>query len=193
MSQRALVTVRVGDRDYPYRSEPRCKLCNHPMRREIEKSLAAGRTCGGLLNDLNLGADLTERNLQDHVANQHLPLNAPAARLVARQQADDVQGIVVPLVTAVAANLSLAHRIVDRVGQRLDEGVEEPTIRDGLIALRLIHEIERTSGDDKAKEWEEAAFATLEAIKAIMSEAQLAEFGRRMNQWANARNDGHGC
>lgn len=86
------------------------------------------------------------------------------------------------MVEGIASNLSFAHRVLDRVSQRLKSGELEPTVRDGMAAARLIAEVEATAGPQDVAEWEDAYMAVLENLTEILTPEQSAELGKRLDQ-----------
>lgn len=180
MTQPSLVNVEVGGGIYPWRSEGRCLCCSHPMRVEIETMLAQGRTYRGIIKALELEGAITERNVRDHVRNEHLPTKAPAVRAVAQAQAVGLSEALAPLAQGVAAHLSFAHSLLERVRRRLEAGEDEPSIRDGLAAARLIQEIEGGATTSRDAEWE-ALFITLhDAVQSELDFDQRQAIGRVM-------------
>src|SRR5262245_38488881 len=133
----SLASVEVGDREYPMVTESRCKTCAHPLRLEIEKALAEGNVYSRILREIVPDGSLTERNLRDHLANQHMPVAAKAVRQVIAEQTEQALTALTPMVENLVGHLAFAQQVVDRVQQRLAAGEIEPSIRDGIAAAKL--------------------------------------------------------
>lgn len=171
----SLVNVQFGGKEYPYKQEARCKVCSSPQRRRAEEMLAAGRTYGAITRTLP-DAGFDNRNLADHIRAQHLPLDAPAVRLVAQQEAASIAEVIEPAVKAKAAHLSLAHAVVARVAQRLTAGDIEPDVRDALAAARLIAQVEVETQFD-AEQWTTAMLRLVDAVRQVATPEQFDAIG----------------
>lgn len=115
-------SVSVGGDEYNVSHEPRCLTCTSPKREQIEKIIVQGRTYKTILRSLDLEGKLPTRNLADHVRNEHIPVAAPAVRLMQQQEGERVAEVLEPLARGVAANLSLARLIVKKVGEQMHRG-----------------------------------------------------------------------
>jgi hypothetical protein len=165
----------------PLSSVPQCFVCSSKYRDEVERHLAAGRTYRAIAALLPSDADLTPRNLRDHLANGHLDLDAPAVQRASRQQEQDLQATREPLVQAKAAHLSFAHAVLGRVAQRLDSGEVQPEIRDGIAAARLIAATEAAAGERNGiEDYVSAMVALMEVVKEIVPAPTFVEIGRSL-------------
>src|SRR4051812_25139249 len=82
----SIATVQVGDRSYPHRSIPSCKVCRSgDLRRVIEMQTVEGRTWHSIVEGLPKNCGLTARNVRDHFANGHIPLRDEAVQQVATE------------------------------------------------------------------------------------------------------------
>jgi hypothetical protein len=177
----SLASVEIGSESFPYRTEPRCRVCSSPRRLEIERALATGRTYQKIAETFGEPEEINARGVLAHVKRGHVPINAPAVRAVAKARSDEVSEAIAPLIRGAAANLSFAHAVVDRVRIRLESGEIEPNVRDGLAAARLIAECETGSGPLDTNEWQSEFMAVFEVVQAIMTPAQFEEMGDRLN------------
>jgi hypothetical protein len=180
MTQPSLVSFEVAGESYPWVTESRCRLCNSDRRLEVERLICQGRSYKAIITDLDLEGVLTDRNLREHMINRHLPVQAAAARHVAREQGEIVAEVIQPMIQGVAAHLSFAHSVVDRVRARMESGDAEPTLRDGIAAARFIAEVESVTGPNDLAEWKHAYMALLEDITEIVTTEQKAELKRRL-------------
>ena len=180
----SLASVDVGGRTYPMVTETRCKTCCHPLRLEIEKALAEGKPYSAVLQHLVPDGALSERNLRDHLVNQHMPAAAPAVRQIASEQAEQALTSLAPMVDNLVGHLAFAQRVVDRVQQRLAAGDIEPSISDGLAAAKLLAAANAAAGDEGVDAWRDYYCETFTIVKEVMNAEDWAELTRRMNLWS---------
>src|SRR5664279_1741391 len=100
-----LVTVEMEGVTSQLSSVPQCYVCSSKYRDDVESHLASGRTYKAIAALLPSDADLTPRNLRDHLANGHLDLDAPAVQRASLQRGQSGQAAREPLVQAKAAHL----------------------------------------------------------------------------------------
>ena len=75
--------------------------------------------------------------------------------------------------------------MVDRVRERLESGDEQPTLRDGLAAARLIVEVEGTGAP--VEEWTEFCATSYEVAQDLMTPEVWQTFLTRMSRSAVVR------
>jgi hypothetical protein len=178
----SLASVEIGGDSFPYRTEPRCHVCASPRRLDIERALVKGLTYERIADDFGEHDGINARGVLAHVKRGHVPVNAPAVRAVAKARSEEVSQAIAPLIRGAAANLSFAHAVVDSVRIRLASGEIQPNVRDGLAATRLIIECEAGSGPVDVNEWKTQYIVIFETVQDIMSPAQFAEMGDRLNE-----------
>jgi hypothetical protein len=183
----SLASVEIGGESYPYKTEPRCRVCSSGARLEIERALVKGMTYDGIAETFGEPDGINARGVLAHVRRGHVPINAPAVRTLARARTEEVTETIAPLIHGAVANLSFAHAVVDRVRIRLEAGDIEPNVRDGLAAARLIVECEAGSGPVDTAEWQTEFMAVFETVKDIMTPAQFADMGARLNERSRQR------
>lgn len=177
----SLASITIGGESFPYKVEPRCRVCSSPRRLEIEHALVKGLTYERIAETFGEPEDINARGVLAHVRRGHVPVNAPAVRAVARARSQELGEAITPLIQGAAVTLSFAHSVIDRVRVRLESGEIEPNVRDGLAAARLIVECEAGSGPVDAAEWQSELMAVFETVRDIMSPAQFEEMGDRLN------------
>jgi hypothetical protein len=72
---RSVSMIRIGGREYPVRSSPRCFVCRSPHRLVIEEALLAGSSLKQIVARLPADCSLTQRSVRDHVKEGHLGLD----------------------------------------------------------------------------------------------------------------------
>jgi hypothetical protein len=63
----------------------------------------------------------------------------------------------------------------------MESGEVQPSVRDGLAAMRLIAECEARSGPADVGEWQTEFIALFETVQAIMTTAQFDDLATRLN------------
>jgi hypothetical protein len=183
----SLASVEIGGHSYPYKTESRCGVCSSTARLDIERAVAKGLPYARISEMFGEPGGINARGVMAHVKRGHVPINAPAVRAVAKARSEEVSEAVAPLIRGATANLSFAHAVVDRVRVRLDSGETEPSVRDGLAAMRLIVECEGGSGPADVTEWQTEFIALFDAVKAIMTPAQFDDLAHRLNTRSRER------
>jgi hypothetical protein len=186
----SLASVEVGGESFPYKTENRCHVCVSSQRLDIERAVAKGLPYQRIAETFGEPEEINARGVRAHVERGHVPLNAPAVRAVADARSHEIGEAIAPLIRGAAANLSFAHAVVDRVHTRLESGEAEPSVRDGLAAMRLILECEAGSGPVDVGEWQSEFIAVFDVVKEIMTPAQFAEMGHRLDAHNHERESG---
>jgi hypothetical protein len=176
----SVVSIDLGGYQYPYRSEPRCRVCTSPQRRAAEEMLASGRTYMMIAKALPDGG-FDARNLGDHIRNGHLPLHAPAVRRVAQHEAADVKQFVEPAVQSVADHLSFASGVVARVKERMSAGEVQPTVGDGIAAAKLLAQTEAAASNHRTVDDYVTALLTLiDTVREHVTAETFTNIGRAL-------------
>lgn len=179
----ALVTYRLGGRDYPLRSVAQCKVCRSPQRFHVETEIASGRTYTRIHKDLLLAdesCDLTVENLRDHYKNGHMPLEVEASRAIIERRAvergKDIQRGVDPIVDGMA----LAEIVVQKTVEAMQRGEIKPDMKDGLMAARLLETFAPVEQGADQNTYATAFMVYHETAQQIMTTSQFEEFGRQL-------------
>lgn len=180
-------SIEVDGESYPYRVEPRCRVCSSSQRLGIERAVANGAPFQRIAETFGDHAGINARGIMAHVKRGHLPINAPSVQAVAKARSEEVSEAIAPMIRGAAANLGFAHAVVDRVRIRLASGEIEPNVRDGLAAARLIVECETGSGPADTSEWQDEIMGVFETAQAIMTPDQFAAMGDRLKARSNER------
>jgi hypothetical protein len=183
----SLASIDVGGQTFPYKTESRCRVCSSRRRLDVERALVKGMTYAHIAETFGEPGGINARGVKTHVQRGHVPLNAPAVLAVAKARSDEVIEVITPLIRGAAANLSFAHAVVDRVRVRMESGEVQPSVRDGLAAMKLIMECEAGSGPADVGEWQSEFIAVFDVVKEIMTPEQFAEMGDRLDARSRER------
>jgi hypothetical protein len=135
----------VGDTLVAVPVVPQCRVCRSPFRVQVDQGLASGLSPVMVVDRLPSQACLRPRNVREHRRRGHLPADPATVQTLAATATDmmTATGNVESIVVSAAAEMVLAQRVLQVVFERLVSGEIEPSIRDGLRAARLVHEIEQ--------------------------------------------------
>lgn len=173
----SLANTRIGGREYPARSSPRCGTCSHPQRRHIEERLVRGDNPAAIAADLDPDQPLTSRQILDHLRS-HLPVADEAVARFREQEADRRGQLVAEGAERVVTALSFARRVISGVDLRLELGDVQPSVADALRAAVLLAPFEEqaatgyTEGDTY-----EGFLAYVRAIDATCTQEQVRKIG----------------
>ncbi len=107
---------------YVESSNPKCNLCTHPMRADIEKQLHAGEITPMVAANI---VDATEDQIVRHVDKHLQPLvQKSAANLIAKREVDEIQ--------TLSANIT---RLEQKIDTLFDEDSTDPKYIDSLTKL----------------------------------------------------------
>lgn len=179
---RSMVMTRIGGREYPMKSHPRCKTCQHPRRMDIENSLLAGRSYRGLLADLD-DDDLKPSydGIRAHFQNGHMPLHA-ASQVALIERNAKRQGIKIEeAVEDLVDHITVAEMVVKQGFERMQRGEIQPEMADTLAAVKIVEQIQaRTNSDLDHEMWVSATMSMLEDAKSLMTPDQWTQYGRKL-------------
>lgn len=191
---RSAVMYRVGGRQYPMKSAPQCKVCQHHSRQQIESLILQGVGYAAIVRRLGLHEEvtddqgrvvvqaLTSRNVGEHIHNGHMPVNESITRVImedrARELGRDFEGDEANL----ADHITFARVSVARVFQRLQSGEIEPTMRDAIRLTTLLARIDLQAAEEGMdQDAMLRGFAVyMEAMREECTPQQIAAIGRRI-------------
>ena len=153
-------------------SEPRCKVCSSPHRRNIDLMLAGGRAQADVRRHWNqvLGTQyFTANNISVH-ARKHLSAHDQIARRLASKGATR-RAIASQLVDDDRPRIRAATEAIVRGGlQAMNAGLTVPEPRDVLAAARVLATMEAEDASNTIAEMERDMKAFMQAVKASVPE-----------------------
>lgn len=172
-----LAQVEVGGRVYPYRTNRQCKVCAHPQRLELERTLAEGRGYNGVLEIVS-DTGLTVDNLREHMKAGHMPFEHPTVKEVAETAARDRGAVATTAGRTLGRHLAFCEKVLDRVNERIEEGDLEPTIKEALMAAKILSEAPDDGPD--LDDLNRAFVAIWETTEAVAGRQVMEEIGRQL-------------
>lgn len=182
-----MVMTRINGRDYPMRSEPKCRTCQSPHREFIERELVAGRSYRAIAKQLEglpegAMAHPSDHGIGEHVRGGHLPVPHEQRRDLVEQRAKAIGKSIETdhnLVDYVAVNQMILHRGFER----LQAGEIEPDTKDLLTAIATLHKIETTSPEGYDVEaYQEAMFVYMDVAQRFIPPEVFEEYGAALRR-----------
>lgn len=172
----ALVTVRIGDRDYPVVTRPNCRTCTHPDRAEIEHKIMSGYAYTAIATWLK-GQETDQReadpgsdpphapgpeSLRNH-ASTHMSLAGNVQRALIDRRAGEIN-------LDVDAELVVDHiamsRLVVKMGMEgLADGTIKPDMGDIMNAAKFLAANDIRDDGPDTDAWREALMAYMEVAR----------------------------
>lgn len=178
----SIVMYRVGGRQYPLKTVAQCKVCSSPNRLTIEQEVANARSYVAIIKSLPEGHDLNPRNIRDHYANGHMPLEVETMRSIIDERAR-IKGVSIETGTAALVDeAAFAQVVLQKTYERMAKGEIEPTIRDGLRAGVLLHNIGLAAEGGDQADLVQAFVVYMETAQSLMPPQMWDEFGKRLGE-----------
>lgn len=179
---RSMMLTRIGGREYPIKSIPTCRTCQHPQRDEIENAMLSGQSYLSILKALPQDDRAPSyAGLRAHFKNSHMPLDA-AAQVALIERNAKRQGLKIEdAVDTLVDHITVAEMVVQKGFQRMQSGEINPEMTDVLNAVKIVEQIQsRVQGDMDNEMWVSATMSMLEDARQIMNPAQWAAYGEKL-------------
>jgi len=176
----SLAKVAVSGRIYPAVYERRCRVCTSgPLRTQIEEETVSGKSWATIAVDLPAEAGLNARNLRDHFANGHLPVEEPTVQALADRQAADRGQVVEQAVEVAVDFLDFCRGVIGSVNKRVLTGEVQPTVRDAIAAATVLARFD--PGPTMTEDDYYRAFAAYhETVADVMAVERFADLNQRL-------------
>lgn len=182
-----MVSYRVGGREYPLKTMPRCPVCMSVFRFDIEEEIVKGRTYARIHREVisrceAQGMDVSEAppriSISNHYNNGHMPLEFSQQRQIVEDRARQVGKRVEEGLDQIVDGITLMETVVLKSFEAIAQGRIEPTVRDGLAASKLLAELGVYDGSDVDQQaYVNAFMAYHETAERIMSSEEFSRFG----------------
>lgn len=190
-----MVTVQIGNRTYPVVRSPKCKICTHPARVQIEEKLLLGEQYGQIVSFVSGRSyaevdgtridwpEITNRQIMNHYNHGHCPVDTGLLKQFTQEREQELGIRYDETVGRVVDEVIVAKLVLARGQERLAKGEIEPTVKETLVAAKLIHDINAGQSADEADQTSAyvAAFEVYFTVaKEVMSPEQFRDFGARL-------------
>jgi hypothetical protein len=181
----SLISIRIGEREYPMVKSPRCAVCMHPGRFQIEEKLMLNFSYPSVVRFISekevRGDDgeviqwpqVSRLQLKYHRDAGHIGLNAEMVHEIAKrraaQQGFDLENSMGQYVDHIVVN----QMVLQQGMEKLVRGEMEIEARDLLAASKMMQDLETTSKQNATQEdLRELIVLYFTEVKAIMNEEQ---------------------
>lgn len=179
---RSVSSIRIGGKDYPTHTAPRCGVCRCAEREEIERRLVEGLSGTEIERLLAPNAEVRTRYKDEKMvamaigshARKHLPsqrfLRMHQLEMAVRRQGLDPEDELANRMNAT----TLADMVVQIAGEKLASDELEPTLGDALAAAKLQLAIAKEMGESSVSPVE-SAHATVHVIGEALGELGVSD------------------
>lgn len=175
--------TRVGGREYPQRTNTRCKTCMSPYRTAIENALLKSYGYAAIVRSLPEDSDLSERNIMEHFKRGHLPLDESARRVLIEEDAKDRGLDIEGYESTLANHVTFAKLGVQKVLQRMMAGDLEPDIDQGIAFANLLLKVEDQAGEGFDTEALTQGFIVyMESVRAVCTPDQVQAIAENISR-----------
>jgi hypothetical protein len=180
--------IRVGDRTYPAKHVPQCRVCRSKYRGDIERGIISGLTYQSIISDLvdpfedhsPLGTPNYQSVLR-HVRNKHMPVPFSIQRQVIEERAAELGRSVEEGERLLVDSVAVHRAVIQRGFERMNNGEIQPTMGDLMKALQLQAAVEadQDSGVDE-EAWRDALIAYMEIVQRNVDHQIFEKIKREM-------------
>lgn len=158
----SMVPVRIGNRTYQAVRDPRCPVCLHPARVQIEEKILLGEGYRGIADwvsehdverfdgQLIQWPELTAAQISKHYNANHCPVDARVLHQLQQQYQGELD--YEEMTGRVVNALAFADMTIARTQERAIRGEIEPTFREGLAAARLKAQVVQAAADGERED-----------------------------------------
>lgn len=183
-----MVMTSIGGRQYPLRSEPRCKVCNSPHRQWVEAELVRGSSYAAIAREV---ASMphgrrpipSRSSISTHAKQGHMPLSQDTQRRIIERRAQelgrDVDSGEEP---TLADHVTVAQMIVQRGVEAVADGKLPLNASDVLKASAFLRQVEMSSsGQDDSQVWAEALSVYMQIAQQFIPPSQHQAYARALH------------
>lgn len=145
------LVYRIGSREYPMRTVPRCKTCQHPQRSQVETMLMRGYGYAAIrraLGDEGQGSEsrLSTENLRNHAS--HMPIDVAVRRAMLEAHATSIGQEIDGCETSIVDALGLLKGVVQATWEGMADGTIQPEISEGISAAKALASFQQFAGSE---------------------------------------------
>lgn len=148
-----VATYKLGGRDYPLKTVASCIVCTSHHRVEIERQAIKGHGWAGIARQLPEEANISARNIAEHVRNGHLPMDLVRRNAIFEESARSVGRGLVEAEFNIIDQIAYSKLVINRRVEYLMDNDIVPDATEAAAAARLLAQVEiekAESGIDEA-------------------------------------------
>lgn len=190
---RSLVQVKIGNKVFDARKDPKCKVCNHPARMEVEMAIADGWAYSRIARDYsNVDYSVGERamtlpvlswqNVRTHFRAGHMPMGVELQRRLSEKRAAEIGSKYEDAADKFVDHYVVAQAVLHRGHERLVRGELEPDLKDTMAAAKFLKEIDdAAAGQLDTEAWSQAMTIYFETAQELMEPPVWQAFIRKLS------------
>jgi hypothetical protein len=134
------VVYKIGGRQYPYKTVANCKVCQlrPEYRREIEEHVLNGLGWKTIARSLPADLNISDRNISDHVHNEHMPLEQSIKRVLVEDAYQRLGSSVEDAENTLITWLGFARLGLQEAFERLRSGKMSIDAKDGIAFAEML-------------------------------------------------------
>lgn len=176
----SITTYRMGGTDVSLVRDPQCRVCNSPYRFDAEEQILIGTTFKRIKDRLPEDAEFSDSSLRRHWQN-HMAVEQTIARGIVERRAQRVGKRVADAEDSLVDGMTLLETVVQKTFERIAKGEVEPTLKEGLVAAKVLAELgeyDESSMDQQA--YVEAFSVYQDVARRRMGDEEFAKFGAEL-------------
>ena len=169
-------------------TEPRCHICNSPLRDRVDRLGAAGYGAKAIAEEimgldpvLSTKLETLRKNVDRHI-NNHLRIKQRAIRRILENRAKQ-QGILMENIeTVFVDDKGLLDILIKQATEQVSEPDSRVYIKDALEAIKIKKEMESSEFSEQIRVMEKQLYAITQAIKDVVPTDYFQQITLRARQ-----------
>lgn len=181
------VVLAVGGHQFPARTEPRCKVCQSPLRADFELGLSRQLSPARVLKRVDqedLPEDLrvkSPESLRIH-ADRHMSMDQAVASAVGEAWQRKL-GLNPDEEDTIVTHVGLIDLVMQRAFEGIANGTLMPNVNEGLSAAKMMMEFEgRLNAGNNNDAYLDVLNTYLQVARDVLPPEQLLAFGEALSQ-----------
>lgn len=192
----SMINVQIGERVYPAVRNPRCKICTHPGRAQIEEQLLLNTQYPEIVR-LVSGREYVEvdgvridwpeisaQQLGNHYNRGHCPIDTNLLAQLTEERERELGINYADTTGRVVDQVIFSKLVLAQSQERLVRGEVKPTLKEGLAAAKLLSDIQTDKTQDEVDRlgaYVEAMEIYFQAVQHIMTPDQWSQLAAMLN------------
>ncbi len=177
------VMYQVGGRSYAMKTARHCKTCQSHLRLDIENQIIRGYGYKGIVDSLPEGCELTERNLREHVKNNHMPLDETIRHRIIEERAQENNRLLENEAGTAVDHIAFARVGIQKCFEDITAGKQHVTVAEANQMANILLKFDQyAQGSEVDNYMVMQGFTTmLDILRKMLPPEQFQEFGVRMS------------